>query len=209
MNRRAFVAGLGAVLAAPLGAGAQASKVYQIGYLDLARASDGQSDLEAFTQRLRDLGYAEGRNVSINSRWADGNRDRLTSLAAELVELKVDAIVTITTPAAQAAKAATATIPIVMAGAFEPVKLGLVTSLARPGGNVTGMTNSTGPEHAGKNLQLITEASPRVSRVAWLWNPMIEPEMLGSSSLRRRYERRGGRSYPSKSPVRTRSTLMR
>ena len=181
MDRRRFLmTSLGAAFAAPFAVGAQpASKVHRIGYLDLARASDGKSDLEAFTQRMRDLGYVEDRNISFDHRWAEGNRDRLPGLAAELVELKVDAIVTITTPAAQAAKAATATIPIVMAGAFEPVKLGLIASLARPGANVTGMTNSTGPEHVGKQFQFIKEAAPRVSRVAWLWNPMIEPETLG------------------------------
>jgi putative tryptophan/tyrosine transport system substrate-binding protein len=108
----------------------------------------------------------------------------LPALAAELVRLNVDVIVTITTPAAGAAKAATSTIPIVMAGSAYPVKLGLVASLARPGGNVTGVTNNPEPEFIGKQLQLLRDAAPRVARVAVLTNPAIEPEALAVHAMR-------------------------
>src|SRR6185436_1952729 len=116
--------------------GQQAGKVYRIGVLALNTAAAYKPDLAAFQQRLLELGY--GQNVLIEARFADRAVERLPALAAELVRLDVDTIVTITTPAAQAAKDATATIPIVMAGSADPVKLGLVASLARPGGNITG-----------------------------------------------------------------------
>ena len=157
------------LLAAPLAAGAQpAGKVFRIGILALNTAAAYEPDLAAFRQRLRDLGYVDGQNVLIEARFADRAVDRLPTLAAELVRLNVDTIVTITTPAAQAAKKATSTIPIVMAGSADPVKLGLVASLARPGGNITGVTNNPGPGLHVKNLQLLKEAAPTVSRVAVL-----------------------------------------
>ena len=123
-------------------------------------------DIAAFRERLGQLGYVEGRNLRIEARSANRQSDQLAAVAAELVRLNVDVIVTITTPAAQAAKAATMTIPIVMAGSAAPVALGLVASLARPGGNVTGVTNSSGPGFAAKQLQLLKEAAPKISRVA-------------------------------------------
>jgi putative ABC transport system substrate-binding protein len=125
--------------------------------------------VEAFLQKLHDLGYAEGQNVSVEYRWAEGHDDRLAGLAAELVRSHVDVIVTTGTPAAFAAKQATTTIPIVMASAGDPVRSGLVASLARPGGNVTGFT-VLGPELEGKRLDLLKQAVPRISRVAVLWN---------------------------------------
>ena len=156
-----------ALLAAPLAArGQQAGKVYRIGVLALNTAAAYKPDLAAFQQRLLELGY--GQNVLIEARFADRAVERLPALAAELVRLDVDTIVTITTPAAQAAKDATATIPIVMAGSADPVKLGLVASLARPGGNITGVTNNPGPDFQVKTLQLLKEAVPKVSRVAVL-----------------------------------------
>jgi putative ABC transport system substrate-binding protein len=125
--------------------------------------------VKAFLQKLHDLGYAEGQNVSVEYRWAEGHDDRLAGLAAELVRSHVDVIVTTGTPAAFAAKQATTTIPIVMASAGDPVRSGLVASLARPGGNVTGFT-VLGPELEGKRLDLLKQAVPRISRVAVLWN---------------------------------------
>ena len=125
---------------------------------------------EAFLQGLRDLGYVEGRNVVIEYRYAEGKLERLPALAAELVALKVDVIVAAGTLAALAAKQATRTLPIVFAAAADPVTDGLVTSLARPGGNVTGLSNLA-PELVGKRLELLKQAVPGVSRVAVLWQP--------------------------------------
>jgi putative ABC transport system substrate-binding protein len=126
--------------------------------------------LEAFRQGLRDLGYVEGRNVVIEYRDAEGNPERLPALAAELVALKVDVIMAGSTPHALAAKQATRTIPIVFLSSGDPVMDGLVTSLARPGGNVTGLSSLT-PERVGKCLELLTQAVPGVNRVAVLWQP--------------------------------------
>ena len=147
--------------------GARASR---IGYLSLnARANPHLPG--AFRQGLRDLGYVEGRNVVVEFRDAEGQLDRLSSLAAELVALRVDVIVTAGgTPTALAAKQATATVPIVFSSASDPVTDGLVTSLARPGGNVTGLSNLT-PELVAKCLEQLKQAVPRASRVAVLWQP--------------------------------------
>ena len=145
-----------------------AAGVFRVGVLTLSGAADSGRDFEAFRDRLNSLGYAEGRNLVIERRSADRQAERLPALAAELVRLNVDVIVTITTPAALAAKAATSTIPIVMAGSANPVELGLVASLARPGANVTGVTNSPGVTFTAKQLQLLKEAAPRISRVAVL-----------------------------------------
>jgi putative ABC transport system substrate-binding protein len=168
MNRRAFLYGSVAVVAAPLAAEAQEGKVARIGWLAVNLAPNLQFS-EAFRQGLRDLGYVEGRNVVIEYRDAEGKYERLPALAAELVALKVDVIVAPTTPQALAAKQATRTIPIVFAAAPDPVTSGLVTSLARPGGNVTGLS-FLGPELVGKHLQLLKEAVPGVTRVAVLWH---------------------------------------
>ena len=143
-------------------------KVYRVGILDFGNHSANDRDITAFRERLGQLGYVEGRNLQIELRAAKRHGDRLPPLAAELVRLDVDVIVTITTPAARAAKAATTTIPIVMAGSASPVEGGLVASLARPGGNVTGVTNSPGQGFVVKQLQLLKEAAPRISRVAIL-----------------------------------------
>ena len=126
--------------------------------------------LDVFRQALGDLGYVEGRNFVIENRWADGKSERFPALAAELVRLKVDLIVAGATPQARAAKQATTTIPIVAWAMQDPVKDGLVASLARPGGNVTGLT-FLGPELVAKRLALLKEAVPAVSRVAVLWHP--------------------------------------
>jgi len=171
-TRRAFIGTLaGGLLAAPLAAEAQqAAKVTRIGYLSPNLAASPHLP-EAFRQGLRDLGYVEGRNVVIEYRDAEGKPERLPALAAELVALKVDVIVApASTLAALTAMQATKTIPIVFAGVGDPVTSGLVTSLARPGGNVTGLTG-LGPELVGKRLELLTQAVPGVSRVAVLSRP--------------------------------------
>jgi putative ABC transport system substrate-binding protein len=171
MNRRAFVTGLGAVLAAPLGAEAQpAGKVSRIGVLAHSSATLYRGYVDALREGLRELGWIEGQNLVIEYRFSDGHRDRLASLAAELVSLKVDVIVATPTPPAVVAKSATATIPIVMVNAGDPVGVGLVASLARPGGNVTGLSFSVGVDY-GKVLELLLEAVPKARRVAILTNP--------------------------------------
>jgi putative ABC transport system substrate-binding protein len=170
MDRRDTVLALLALGAAPLAAEAQqAAKIARIGYLTSSLGDDPHL-LEAFRQGLRDLGYVEGRNVVIEYREAEGKADRLPALAAELVALKVDVIVAPITSAARAAKQATETIPIVFAVSADPVTDGFVISLARPGGNVTGLS-ILAPELVGKRLELLTQAVPGVSRVAVLRLP--------------------------------------
>jgi ABC-type uncharacterized transport system substrate-binding protein len=164
--RREFLLAAGALLGATSIRGVQAQtsgKVYRVGILSMGRSTP---DIDAFRERLGQLGFVEGRNIRIETRSANRQKDRLPALATELVRLDVDVIVTITTPAAQAAKAATTTIPVVMAGSASPVALGLVASMARPGGNVTGVTNNPGPGFVTKQLQLLKEAAPKVSRIA-------------------------------------------
>lgn len=156
-----------ALLAAPLPAGAQpAGMMPRVGYL----APGPGYPFEAFRQGLQELGYVEGRNIAIERRSAEGKPERLQDLATDLVKLRVDVIVTATTAATQAAQRATTTIPIVFALADEPVELGLVASIARPGGNITGLTGLMAKLTA-KRLELLKEVSPRVTRVAVLWGP--------------------------------------
>jgi putative ABC transport system substrate-binding protein len=173
LDRRAFIAGLGAILAAPLAAGAQQTgKVWRIGHLAAIPATtpDTARIVNAFIEGLREHGYVEGQNLVIVRRYAEGRADRWPELASELVRLKVDVIVVATTPAALAAKNASSSIPIVHVAANDPVGAGLATSLARPGGNVTGFAVLY-PELAAKGLLLLKEARPGLSRVAVLWNP--------------------------------------
>ena len=143
----------------------QPKKVPQIGYLTGASRSSMSARTEAFRQGLRQLGYVEGKNIVIEWRFAEGNPDRTPTLLAELVRLKVDVIVTGGSGVTRRAKEATATIPIVMAQEGDPVGNGFVASLARPGGNITGLS-SLAPELSGKRLELLKEIIPRISRVA-------------------------------------------
>ncbi len=159
------------LLSAPLAAEAQApAKVPRIGFLSAFSPTDFPDRLEAFRQGLRELGYVEGQNIVIEYRFGDRKPERLPVLAAELVRLKVDVIVTAAPPAPEAARQATSTIPIVVAVTGDPVAEGLVASLARPGGNITGLATMA-PELAGKGLELLKEVVPKVSRVAVLQNP--------------------------------------
>src|SRR6266481_849839 len=161
------------ILAGALAADAQqAGKVPRIGFLGVTSPSDRPSHLDAFRQRLRELGWVEGQNIVIDYRYAEGRVDRLPDLAAELVRLKVDLIVASAgTQAATEAKAATETIPIVMIYVRDPVGNGLIASLARPGGNVTGVSGSAGLELFAKQLELLKETVPKIRRVAILSNP--------------------------------------
>ena len=167
----ALVLGL---VAAPLAAAAQrpAGKMPRVGVLSPRSGSDPQAQLqlEAFRQGLRELGWAEGQNIIFEYRWAEGKYERFPDLLAELIRLKVDVIVTPSMPVTHAAKQATKTIPIVMLGVNDPIANGLVASLARPGGNITGLS-IVAPELVGKHLELLREVVPTVSRVAVLLNP--------------------------------------
>jgi putative tryptophan/tyrosine transport system substrate-binding protein len=146
----------------------QPAKPFRIGFLHPGTSPNASADV--FRSTLHDLGYVEGRDVTIEFRWAEGRMDQLSPLAAELVALKVDVIVVGTTPAIKAVAEKTKTIPIVMTVVADPVADGLVQSLGRPGGNVTGLTIIS-PELSGKRIELLKEAVPRVGRLAVLWNP--------------------------------------
>ena len=171
MMRRDFITLLGGAAAAwPLRAGAQqAGKVYRIGVLEMTSATLNVANVYALRAGLRQLGYFEGQNLVIEYRSVDGRDDRFPGLARELLALKVDVIVTRGTPAAKAAKNATSTVPVVMAASGDPLGTGLVTSLSRPGGNITGLSAIVG-ELAPKRLELIREIVPGLARIAVLAN---------------------------------------
>jgi putative ABC transport system substrate-binding protein len=173
MDRRIFLGTLaGGLLAAPLAAAAQQApgKVPLVGLLDYSSPDAARLNWwKAFRDGLRALGYVEGRSIRVEARWAQGQVDRLPALAAELVRLRADIIVTGGGETARAAKQATMTIPIVMADGADPVRLGLVESLGRPGGNVTGVT-SLSTELIAKRVELLRHLLPKVSRVAVLWD---------------------------------------
>jgi len=159
------------LILAPLAAeGQQAGKVPRVGVLLSNSQSSSSTNVEAFRQGLRERGYVEGQNIVIEYRYGDGQLDRLPQLATELVALKVDLIVTSGTPPTRAAQQATRTIPIVMTLVGDPIAAGFIASLAKPGGNITGLTQITG-ELGGKRLELLKEAFPRLSRVAVLFDP--------------------------------------
>ena len=173
MDRRSFVGTMaGGAALATLGAFAQpAAKTYRIGYLSTPSAAVVRNALDAFLAKLRELGWIDGQTIAIEYRWAEGDVDRLPGLAADLVARKVDLIVAPAASAALAAKKATGSIPIVMMFPIDPVELGLVASLSKPGGNVTGTTYAPDSGIFGKQLELLKEAVPRANRVAVLWNP--------------------------------------
>jgi putative ABC transport system substrate-binding protein len=158
-------------------------KVPRVGFLGPRSRSNDAGFVDAFLQGLRDLGWVEGKTIVIEYRWADGRSDRLPNLAAELVRLKVDVIVAGNTAVAVTAKNATGTIPIVMVTGYDPVGLGLVASLARPGGNVTGLSFSAGADIVGKLLELLKETVPKVRRVAVLSNPTNPSHALATENV--------------------------
>jgi ABC-type uncharacterized transport system substrate-binding protein len=170
--RLAVVLALSLTLALLAAEAQQPVKVPRIGFLSANSPSDPRNAglLGAFREGLRDLGYVEGQNIAIEFRWAEGKYDRLPGLAAELVSLKVDIIIAAALPAIRAAAQATGSIPIVMATSLDPMAAGLVAGLARPGGNITGLS-AMAPDLVGKQLELLKEVVPKVSRVALLGNP--------------------------------------
>ena len=171
MIRILFVVVFGFVWAA-LPAHAQgADRLPRIGFLGNSTATLEANLIGPFRDGLRDLGYVEGQNILIEYQWAEGKYERFPALIAELIALKVDVIVTAGTPASLAVKKATTSVPLVMIAVGDPVGTGLVASLARPGGNATGVT-SISPELEGKRLELLREVFPGVARIAVLWNPV-------------------------------------
>jgi putative tryptophan/tyrosine transport system substrate-binding protein len=187
LRRREFLVLLSGAAAATLGwphsarAQRRQARVRTIGFLGATTPTIWSANLAAFTQRLRELGWIEGSNIVIEYRWAQGRDDRHAELAAELVRQKVEVIVTAGTTAVMAVKAATSTIPIVFAAAGDPVRTGLVASLARPGGNVTGLSNLQ-TDLGGRRLALLRDAVPGLKRLAIMGNidsPLISLEMKG------------------------------
>jgi len=175
MKRREFIAGLGAAATWPLASHAQqaAGRVYRVGYLSLASRERSLHYVNAFEDGLRRLGYRVGANVTIEYRFANGEMDQLPALAAELVRLGVDIIIAGSNPSTVASMTATATIPIVMVSTVDPVGTGLVASLARPRGNVTGLAADAGGEILGKRFELLKEILPDLSRLGIMWNPDV------------------------------------
>jgi putative ABC transport system substrate-binding protein len=174
MDRRLFIAIVGGCILLPTSGvkGQAPSKTHRVGYLSIGSASDSRrvAIADAFRQGLHNLGYIENRNITIETRFAEEGYDQLPGLAAELIRLRVDTIVAYSTPAVKATLGVTKTFPIVMTGVVDPVATGFVASLGRPGGNVTGMSLMA-PEIIGKQMQLLKELVPKVSRIAVLWNP--------------------------------------
>lgn len=172
------------VLVVALAQAQQPKHVPRVGFLVPGSASSYSERIEAFLQGLRELGHVEGQNIIIEYRYTEGSRDRLPVLAAELVQLKVDVIVTGTTPAIQAAKNATGTIPIVMAEVADPVAVGFVANLARPGGNITGFTTLS-PDLDGKRLELLKDILPNVTRVAFIWDSSNSADKIRFKQVQR------------------------
>jgi putative ABC transport system substrate-binding protein len=185
MNRRGLIVLLGSTAAAwPLAARAQqAAKVYRIGFLGNSTAVLEADLVGPFREGLRDLGYVEGQNILVEYRWAQGEYERFPALTAELIALRVDVIVTAGTPASLAVQKAATSIPLVMVAVGDPVATGLVASLGRPGGNITGLT-SISSEMAGKRLELLREVVPKLSHVAVLWNAASPIQVIDERETR-------------------------
>ncbi len=183
IQRRDVLITAGVIVAAPIFARAQTTgKIPRLGFL-FGGASGPSPDIDAFRRGLRARGYNEGQNIAVEYRFANGQIGQLAELAAELVRLRVDIIVAPSTPTAVAAKRATGTIPIVFAVVADPLGAGLIASLSRPGGNITGVTSSSA-ELGGKRLGLLREVAPKVSRVAVLFNPADPSNLLVVNQLR-------------------------
>ena len=186
MKRREFIAGLGGVAVWPLAAYAQRTgKVYRIGMLVHGTPAIVARNprIQAFSQSLREFGWIDGQTVTLEWRYGEGQSSRLAALAVDLANIKVDVIVTAAAPAAKAAKEATGTIPIVIIDPGDPVGTGLVRSLARPGGNITGVT-SIAPDLAAKRLALLKEAAPAMTSVAVLFNAAVPPAEIAMAELK-------------------------
>ena len=187
MRRREFIALLGGAAALPFAAHAQqVTKMPRVGVLSLGRGDKSDASLatlNAFVPALKELGYTEGQNIAFDRKFADGDANKLDRLAQELVDSRVDAVVTLATPAARAVKQATSSIPIIAIGMADPVEDELVSSLARPGRNVTG-TAFLGPELVSRRLQLLKELVPGLSRVAVLWHPRAYGERTMAGMLK-------------------------
>ena len=168
MKRREFITLLGCAVAWPLASRAQ-GRIPRVGFMGNSTAALEANLVDSFREGLRELGYEEGRNIAIEYRWADGQYERFAALVTELIAAKVDVIVTAGTPAALAVKKATSTVPLVMVAVGDPVGTGLVPSLARPDGNLTGLS-SVAPDLEGKRLELLREIVPSVSRIAVFLN---------------------------------------
>ena len=190
MRRRNFIQGVDASAAWPLAARAQQpAKVAHIGYLGLGPASAWTSRVDALRIGLRDLGWIEGKNIVIEFRWAD-NVDQLPGLAAELVRMKVDVIFAPSSTMVEPARQATKTIPIVFANHADPVGIGHVASLARPGGNITGLSEQI-TEIDAKALELLKEVLPQATRIGVLWNPTTPSHVPGLDSVKAAGEKLG------------------
>jgi putative ABC transport system substrate-binding protein len=210
MDRRRFLlTSLAGAVATPLAAGAQrVGKVYRIGFLGTTLPTPLTLPLwEAFLEGLREGGYVEGQNLFIERRYSEGKAERFTDFASEFVRLPVDAIVVSSTPAAMAAKQATGTIPIVMVYVGDPVGSGLVASLARPGGNVTGLSSQA--EQGGKAVQLLHEVAPGASRIAVMWDPSNPSHVRSFKDVEASAKtlRLEVRSYPVRTPDELESAL--
>ena len=171
------------ILLGPVAHGQQKAKVYRIGFLGNSTAALEANLVQPFREGLRDLGYVEGRNVLIEYRWAEGKYERFPALIAELIAEKVEVIVTAGTPATLAVKKATTSVPLVMVAVGDPVGTGIVASLGRPGGNITGLT-SISPELEGKRLELLREVIPKLSHIAVLWNPASPLQVVAEKETR-------------------------
>lgn len=180
---------LGLLGAPPAASGQGKANAFRVGFIGMTSAELARHPLEALRQGLREHGWIEGQNIVIEYRWAGGRPERLPELAAELVYLKVDLVVVGTAAAIPVVKDATRTIPIVMVGGGDPVAEGFVASLARPGGNITGLTFVSGPEIGGKLLELLTQAVPSATRLAVLSNPTNPPHAAILTETRRAAER--------------------
>ena len=178
MGWRSVLAAMLAIACVVTAGPSAAQKTYRIAVL----GNENTPPWEGLRQGLRDLGYVDGRNVTMDWRWSEGKTDRLPALATELVALGPDVIVVSGTQAARAAKQATSVIPIVMTTSSYPEKIGLVDSLSRPGGNLTGLTN-VGPELSGKKIELLKEIAPKISRVAFIFNPTSQVEQLAHREI--------------------------
>ena len=183
--RRRWVIALAAsvLLTAPLAPLAQPQKVYRVGFLGNSTATLEAHLVGPFREGLRDFGYVEGQNLRIEYRWAEGKYERFPALIAELIALKVNVIVTAGTPATLAVKKATASVPLVMVAVGDPVGTGIVPSLNRPGGNITGLT-SIAQELEGKRLELLREVIPNLSHIAVLWNSVSPVQAIEQSRVR-------------------------